>query len=431
MEAAFKERLAELERQHRAKREKDGSSSFVKVKVKKWNRGLRRRKGKAEVEPIVKVNEENTPAGTAVAITLTMRRPSSESIGSIRSVHLPQSSTVGLSSSDRSTSQDASPADAARGGRGITHPTTTPYFPPAYRPASVRSVRKADSPMAAGPSTATGPSPSPDLSLDPSAIMPAASEKTQAPGYYPAPVTEDSEVALAVATRSDGKARMPATDIEEEEVHRSHTRHIATDDKTVLEQLRLGASAPPMAVEGEAPEDDGPSAPRVEVDEHGFERHADDLGTLPERSSPSRTTKAASPHPDIPAPPRPLAPPSFFIADAIGGQEPVDEFHLLPSAPPPTGEGNAPSAPPTLEGEEVVVAPSAPPLAFDHDRDDPKGGLEDGDDRHEASNVVGAVEMRPRETISLRQNEAVSGPSDIVSPVFLPRYEPSPAYKTS
>lgn len=61
-EAAFKEKLAELERKHKAKKKRDGQMGLARSKVKGWNARLgtvRRRKGKKEKEDETMSVEEN------------------------------------------------------------------------------------------------------------------------------------------------------------------------------------------------------------------------------------------------------------------------------------------------------------------------------------------------------------------------------------
>ena len=233
--------------------------------MRKWNRRLRRRKGTAEEGPTGPdfewVEGEKSIEPSLEVISSTLRRRSTESI---RSRTADSVRTSSPSEAPVPVVEEA-PADQAR-TPVPEQPTTVSYFPPAYRPASVRSYRMSDPAASAGLSRPTA---STSMNEDVCSLSRSPMEKTHTSGYYPAPATEDSEAAMAVVARIDGKARMLVPDEgEDKEVLR--TRHIATDDKTVLEQLRLGASAPPaLSLEGTLAED-SPSAPDVEVDEHGF-----------------------------------------------------------------------------------------------------------------------------------------------------------------
>ena len=318
-EAAFKEKLSELDKQHRIKK-RDGHVGFARVKVKRWTTGLRRRKGKTD-EPVIEViHEEPKPEEPPG------ENPSLHSISDV----MAGDTTDPTDSNHSSRPTDSSPETSQDTGEPETD---APYLPPEYRPASVRSYN-ADG---AGPSRRRGSAG--DLPHEPSMM-----DKTRAPGYYPAPATRDTEEAMEVVSRAEGKRPLPPPSPEEERV-----RHIATDDKRLLEQMRLGASAPPQVAEGEGA---GPSAPQVELDLDGFER-ADYFEAVP------NPVPETSLHPDIPAPPRPTA--QHFVS------EPTSELHLVPSAPP-LGSPSAPLAPPISP-----PAPSAPPLA-DPDADADESG---------------------------------------------------------
>jgi hypothetical protein len=192
-------------------------------------------------------------------------------------------------------------------------------------------------------------------------MAPTGVEKTRVAGYYPAPATEGLELAQAVASRSDGKQRMP---IEEEE---NTMRHVATDDKRVLEQLRMGASAPGGISEaGSGEEADlgglqsgpGPSAPRVEVDELGFERHGD-LEVM-------RDVRGAGVE-GLVEPPRPPLQRSLRTFGEFGLSEPNGRLSYTSDFAGPTSfelstGAPAPSAPPGLAALPPVSAPSAPPM---------------------------------------------------------------------
>lgn len=376
--AAMAEKLQSLETQHRGKRRKFGSTALVRTKVKNWNQSLRRRKGKKgdgdgdeDGGRMEVVQEEggdqesvDKPVEPAGAPELAGNARSSED--SAGSATDPPSE--GSGSGSGSDSRLDSSVTASTASEAVHPPTTgtTAYFPPAYRPASVRSLRITPS---------TGSSSHSSLTHD--APPPTATEKTSAPGYYPAPTTVDTEEAIAVVSRSQGKSR--AIVDEEEEARAERMRHVATDDKRVLEQLRLGASAPSApspsgmyADEGDA----GPSAPHFDVDEQGFERLA--LEEAGPSAPPEPIATASVPSGVLPAPP-PRVQLRSMRSGTVSEVTPLDEATILPSAPPVIGTDyahaadsvpSAPSAPPMLDDEEAdseghssATAPSAPPLA--------------------------------------------------------------------
>ncbi|ORY25851.1 hypothetical protein BCR39DRAFT_278855 [Naematelia encephala] len=429
-EAAFKEKLAELEKQHRSKK-RGKESSFVRTKVKRWNAGLRRRRkpkgGDGDEDGdspqlTIEVIESKTDEIIEVPTT-ELRRQSTESVRSTPSAESARPS------SERSS--DSTPTSHHRDSDEAEPPRPNgPYFPPAYRPASVRSLRV---PSAPSPSASSHDNDA-DTSSAPSANI---TEKTTAPGYYPAPATEESELALAVASRSDGKQRMPASELENDQETAVHMRHIATDDKLVLEQMRLGASEPPRVSPTDESGESGPSAPHVEVDEQGFERV--DVEHLTTRSAAAEPSLV---HPDIPAPP-PLvtqrsfrdvpAPPQLVTQRSfqrismdehdVGTHEQLDALQLLPSAPPGNLGSNAPSAPPLAldqDDEEEGVAPvaSAPLLNMygEHLSEEGIQGEEDVNDND-------TDRMREEEG-DTHVEERIRAEVVLPRPVFLPRYEP-------
>ncbi|TYJ54642.1 hypothetical protein B9479_004676 [Cryptococcus floricola] len=342
-EAVFKEQLAEMEAKHKAKKKREGQMEFASGKVRGWNARLavvRRRKGprKEKGKGTTEVLEEENSDGEIDRTIVEESPPSAEADVPIVSPSRAPSPAPSSHSTPPPVETPAPPTEAPY--NPLSSPT--PYFPPAYRPASVRSVPAASA--SAGPSHPSSSRPLDDAG-------PTHVEKTQAPGYYPAPATEDGERALAVASRSDGKGRVVDVDQDQAEVsgddrEESRRAHVATDDKWVLERLRMGASAPPAAQEAD---ERGPSAPEVMLDEQGFEIPAvldegDDLYDQP--SQPSTA---------FPAPPmlsRRLA--QFHNLD---GPSPS-----APSAPPTESSPEIPSAPPALDGEIESLAPSAPPM---------------------------------------------------------------------
>ena len=403
-EEAFKEKLAELEQQHRATKRKDDAAGYSRVKVTKWTKRLRRRKGKGQVgreRPDIQimegegnktVEEENNVPGTRASSTTPTT----------------VSSVMADSSEERPTGSTTSPEQESSGTTGTTDGSPNPqddspvagptYFPPAYRPASVRSYRADDSrPMPSGlvyRRSNSEQSPPPSGS---SGVV----EKTRAPGYYPAPATEEYETALAVVTRSEGKLRVFEVEIDEE--NQALVRHIATDDKRVLERMRLDASAPP-ASQPDMDQEQGPCAPNVDLDQDGFERSDQE-----EEVRSSLVDQVVSPHPDIPPPPHPTRHRSWREEhdDACHEtMEQLDELSLLPSAPPADHSSTLlfspvdpalPSAPPMEDDEGAGGSDSAPPAPED------EGGEEEREDQTERS-------------------EAHQHP--IRPGLFLPRYEP-------
>lgn len=451
-QAVLDEKLDELTRLYRAKQKKKGSSTLVRKKIRKWNQGLRQRKGKGREadqdvdEGIEVVGEEKPvePGSTSPNLGRTSTRSSqSPSVRGSTSSDEQRQTSPEQTSSTEDTSQSQSPDIPPRPGSAPppeaqaeqAEAGSAPYFPPAYRPASVRSFVLDRAGADAGPSRPPRIEGEED---HPSA--PTATEKVRAPGYYPAPVNEESEIALAVASRSDGKARMPV-DFEEEE-RAEHIRHIATDDKRILEQMRLGSSAPlAPPIDSAANGADGasapPSAPHIEVDEAGFERLALEEAGPSEPPGPVRDFEFD--HLPVPPPPRLLQRSMRTFSDKKE-RDVSDDRHLLPSAPPsappPAGPfaPSAPSAPPMDIDDDDHMAvstpvPSAP--SFDqHDSgpDETSEGapassapnMEHGDGLAEDEDEVEVEEFEPR----AGTGRGTSRSSDGNGVVFLPKYEP-------
>jgi len=343
-EAALKDKITELDEKHRTKKKRDGHVGFSRTKVKRWASGLRRRKG--EPEPTIEVIQEEPPEEPPEDPPERVKSPSLHTISDVMAGDTTDSDTP-----DSSRPTEPSPETSQETMEG-------PYLPPEYRPASVHSAGESRPRRSSG-----------DVTTD----------KTRAPGYYPAPATRDTEEAMEVVSRAEGKRPLPPP---QEEV-----RHIATDDKRVLEQMRLGASAPPVVGESEA----GPSAPHVEVDQDGFEL-ADEIEVEPE---------VVPLHPDIPAPPQPTVQRAFS--------------HLAPSAPPsspPSSQIEVPSAPPAPSSQpSSPPVPSAPPLPEDE---------EDRQDTPEASAPTFVVDTVAEDgELASEQPAPEPGPR-----VFLPKYEP-------
>jgi hypothetical protein len=236
--------------------------------------------------------------------------------------------------------------------------------------------------------------------------------------------------------------------------------HVATDDKRILEQMRLAASAPPATLSAEAEDvsdasaqafgatgdrigegSSGPSAPHIETDPDGFETLPLDLGapfaSLTDVNSPSHHAPtshgSASPrqpiHPDIPLPPaRPSARiRTLSMREEVEREvhEQLDELNLLPSAPP-LGRAistriDAPSAPPdmdgALEGQDgpEMAGPSAPPMDEEEEH-----GEEVVDRERETAAEAGSEAGEGQGGEQSRNGRAVS----TVEGRFLPRYEP-------
>jgi hypothetical protein len=194
---------------------------------------------------------------------------------------------------------------------------------------------------------------------------------------------------------------MDAPHPDEEEEQR--VRHIATDDKLVLERMRLGGSAP--SAPPDLDQQDGPSAPIVEVDEQGFEVPSESaLAYDPTILAPAISEGSSV----LPEPPRqrPMASRVYSQADLAETLE-LDESHLLPSAPPPAHEDHlVPSAPPLSmpdedeAGSQSPSAPSAPMFEIGDDDDEGASGTASTPTRE-------STEAFPTQT----HQENVAGPS--------------------
>ncbi|OCF34647.1 hypothetical protein I316_03689 [Kwoniella heveanensis BCC8398] len=493
-EAAFKEKLAELEKQHLAKKKRGGQAGLAVGKVRGWNSRmsvLRRRKGKGkgkeggdvtievlqedEDKPVDGVDESRHPPSPTSILERDPGEGQDDGSASQRPNRRSgdgdddESPEGGNESIARSNGEQDEAASGAAGG--IARPVLPPHFPPAYRPASVRSL-----PRDIASSSSAGPSHLARSNTDDLPRVPSGAEKIQAPGYYPAPATADGEVALAIASRSDGKARLVDPAPEDEREDRDRIRHIATDDKRVLEQLRLGASAPPEAGHGQAQftiSEDGPSAPAVQVDAEGFEQpEVDDLTlqAILDHAGPTIPPPASTLAGDSLLPPPPKLKQRFcgpssqsfdpsLAPQAISSSPAFDDIHLLPSAPPMAissgGTNLIPSAPPMLEddgdGESQADAadgnlsptPSAPVFEIGGDDSDSllagsldgSGGssneqqqevladrdedLTDGHNSHSHTSLPANEENRNTGSGVISRSDSGSGPT-----LFLPRYEP-------
>ncbi|GMK56297.1 hypothetical protein CspeluHIS016_0301370 [Cutaneotrichosporon spelunceum] len=421
LEAEFKLRLDQLELAHAAKRrekraQKNRPSTFVRTKVRVWRSTMRRRKSPRtshdDEDHRVKEHwppnrhDNRSPRRPDSPGSLLTRDSASFMTDSSRAVSPRRSlSRAGLAGTEQGTCSEtlADTAYSVTGSGGISgdasggealspstsvqedlgassaslpSPSVGPgpggHMPPAYRPASVRSLGVDQ----AGPSSSRALVPTTHNVLSP--------EKASVAGFYPAPATADAEQAQEVARRADAKA--PIVIPPEEEERRA--MHVATDDKRELERMRLGASAPPVTrVENE--DGAGPSAPNFEVDGEGFEMLTateDEADTRSDVAASGTTFKSISSSsrltvPGLPAPPRSAALRSLrtFTDDddslrassppSPNGQPPSTcslLAHLHPSAPLSAaacsqGSSPAPSAPP-LESSAPPLEPSAPPL---------------------------------------------------------------------
>lgn len=455
----FQKKLKEVETayeiKHRGKAKSHRPSAIVRTKVRVWRGGARRRKPTAADEKLA-----SSPTGMSTAIVLNTNgsvvslattatdrtvstRSDASSLMTPRrsrsriSVHrtnspTPNTSEQGVSGPSEGVVSDCPPTspsmssnnDPSHGGSSeppqsspeLSTANVPPSNPPAYRPASVRSME------VAGPSRGEGSS----SGLRPPQVYgPLAPEKASA-GFYPAPTTPDAEEAQAVAQRADAKAPIIPLPSDDDEEQARARMHVATDDKAALERMRLGASAPPVnRVEDEG--DAGPSAPMFEVDESGFER----LEDVEESSEPTapRTPEVSVTHADanIPAPPSRVHLRSLrTFSDAphrtessalltLPSTPAVDDAYALTPSAPPLGLGlesdssgpSAPSAPPLDDEPDDLYEATAPPASDDdEDSDDP--------DRDPDDDAPGAGGTRDPNQATLTVN----------GHRFLPVYEP-------
>ncbi|KAL7419647.1 hypothetical protein Q5752_005560 [Cryptotrichosporon argae] len=383
----LREKLEELERQHRAKRR---PAVMVKTKVRAWRSGLRRRRRPDAAEDGVaegKLSREITrESGTTVDTNATGTSGASGSRSG--------ESAAASVASDTTTPRPASPLPSTPTSSPVPPATDAAVaFPPAYRPASVRSNHASET--------------------DPT-------DKTSAPGFYPAPTTADAETAIAVAGAADGKSRaiLPSPDDDEGSAASPHTAHVATDDKRELERIRLGASAPGVVATGVGAV---ASAPEVDVDEAGFER-IDEEGEEQEEEGEAGPSRVA--HGSLPLPPAPTRLHSLTTTLA----PPLPEV-LAPSAPPGALDAATPSAPPLLddddENPDAATVPSAPVL--DDDSDDAISYHEPPLARQASQRSWGVGSVHDGAQGEREDGDGVGaggGARRQARPVFLPRYEP-------
>ena len=460
LDGALREKLDDIDKSIRPRPHKTkerGPTALIRTKVKSWNQGiLRRRKGKGELgpsrshTPTIEVIDEGKDEDRARAHGARGSSDTDRTTPTVAS-HSTNDRGGTLGSGEITTS-DSNETPSSNGiPRAATQPPTATYFPPAYRPASVRSLQTRPQTRpgsSTSPYEASGSSCGSHANEHPTSSQhdnsPTIVEKTNAPGYYPAPANEEAEVALAVASRSDGKQRMEVPTSEEEE-EETRVRHIATDDKQVLERMRMGGSAPPQrlisgatAIDelGDAGEGEGqgPSAPGVEVDAEGFERHDPCLLLAPpittEDESGSSSSSSAQQQYPRPPPQRPGMSYRLYSQDDLAASLGVDERHLLPSAPPPAHPDHlVPSAPPfldTVPGEEgdvgvdgptpTALAPSAPAFDLELDPNEAEYANEvvvggEGEEHHSYAGVeAGGDENTSADTNDTRESRESDDP---------------------
>ncbi|KAJ9102022.1 hypothetical protein QFC19_004948 [Naganishia cerealis] len=429
-----------------------------------WKKGLRRRgKGGAlDGEPqsravttdlaadVGGLNEVEEAETTAVELA---RSPTGESRSSAPAgspVNVGVESNVGISARQPAESTingetvERAPSSAVAEpiGDQPSQPSLVSAFPPAYYQASSPSAQ-GTGPAPLGPSAAATESSSNGRMTDvggPSARVLEKRAMLAEPeyvDYFPAPTTEEQEQAVDIAyNRNVGLAQFSSGGDTSsggagstlpplagqsggmQVVPAGSGGHVATDDKQLLERLRLAGSAPPPLVNGaefgaavqHSP--GGPtdahryvasastanhlnpngqqqmvalhaSAPELPVDEDGFERLDDDLPP-PDETVVGHSSSING----LPLPPAPIAQYSLAYAQPsapLGMHSfPPTTTMMASSAPSLSAPAvpTAPSAPfemPEEEGDATtrttadVAVPSAPPLLEDIDDEDADG----------------------------------------------------------
>jgi hypothetical protein len=397
-----------------------------------WKKGLRRRGNRAASEGVGESHETaaDVPTNNGEADGITVAHTTAVELSQTLTSELPLSATAISPVNDEAEVTVAetwqhrgSTVDEENSGP-VTSPLSTARdqvpgpsasaFPPAYYQAPAAPSSAPSSPN--GRVTDVAPS---ARAMEKRA-MPAGPEYDD---YFPAPTTEEQEQAVDIAynrnlglaqfsgdTSVDGLGTLHAGQSSgRQEVPAGVGGHVATDDKQVLERLRMAGSAPlpgdngnnasvthsdlqpPTTSTAESNEHHHvvplqASAPELPVDEDGFERLDNDLLPPDEPmlaghsntngtaiTSRSGTTSA------FPLPPAPIAQHSLVYTQPSA---PLGMHSSSPLSPlPMAGIPSAPSAPfeiPEDEEESTrpsgsssgTAVPSAPPLFEDEDTDD-------------------------------------------------------------
>ena len=384
-----------------------------------WKKGLRRRGGGA-VEERERGIEQETEEQTVTEVIASpvidnLPEPSpASSPGNDQNPHI-----LGETSSEEPS--------LANGPAEETPRAPVSAFPPAYYRTTSgtalpsTSTASPDEESPAGRVTDVGPS-ARALEKRPMAGV----------GYddcFPAPTTEEQEEAvniaynrnLSVAPGESSTISAGERSVAVEPIAAGAAGHVATDDKQVLERLRLAGSAPPpMDESGVRADIDRPlgsaeiehgTAPALPVDEDGFE-------TLEDLLPPDAGDTGEGQRAVLPLPPAPIAQRSLA--------------YTQPSAPPVMSSpviASAPSAPYDDEPEGTAAVPSAPPLDLDRsepdvDRPEPMAPPLSPDQPEETSEVTRSLSRRftvPHRTLG------IDLPSDLAAPPAFPHAEDSAA----
>lgn len=361
-----------------------------------------------------------------------------------------------------------------------TQPPQASAFPPAYYRAP---------PADAGPSLPNEEETTTNGRITEAGPSARAMEKRPMPGvgyddYFPAPTTEEQEEAVNIAYNRNAapnafagdpsivSGSYPADGEHSAAVLPVPTGaggHVATDDKQVLERLRLAGSAPPP-MDGDAAVSDHQapvteaanqttlhaSAPELQVDEDGFET-LEELLPPSEMDDTAATSSNAAPYSSgpnmniLPLPPAPVAQRSLAYARPSSPPRPSSSpvIASAPSAPhqedPPLGIGEAqPSAPP-LDIDALNDAPLETQLQPEPSAPGPDSaqdghtGVEDGEEGassrrftvpHRTLGIDLPAELaappafpHPEGPVS-SVGAAVNAISSAGAPRYLPRYEP-------
>ena len=424
-----------------AKPKNEGRKGLTTAKkVGKWRRGLRRRKlgqsPSGSLEQVVVVEDEDLrrsgsgdPDGSreddGARVQATDDGEASNANPPETRSSEEENAVTELTDQSTGPSEGVQSASVTQESASTAVPTGNPpqFFPPAYRPASVTSLYQSEHPPRAldtdhTPGSSTPPPPHPSSSSsaaveqtsDQGRVLSARAQEKSPATYYPAPTTLEAEQALAVALAAEsGQPSMSGAGHEEED---STTAHVATDDKQLLERLRVRGSRPPTANQPGDVQPGVPTAPVVEVDEDGFER----LDVGPSSSAVPEEEDVAQSSSAMPLPPRPTVQRSLL---ALGSTSPMSPS--APHQPFSPVSPSAPSAPPPEESD--VIAPSAPVL------DEPE--TDDDDDLEYSSPPQPSQPSLPSssaedtaEDLAAHQARVGAAPENGVKVTFLPKYEP-------